>query len=218
MGEAVHDWADKIRAHDYSRFSWNADSEKEVARILAKYPPTRKQSAVMGLLHLAQKQVGQELQSAGFCASGWLPIPVIEYVAGFLDMPVIRVMEIASFYTMYNLEPVGKIHLQVCGTTPCWLRGSDDIFKACLDKGAGKGSTRDDGLFTTTEVECLGACVNAPVVQINEDYYEDLTYETMCAILDAFEKGEPPPPGPQISRRFAAPISGQTTLKEQEDA
>ena len=120
---------------------------------------------------------------------GWLPIPVIEFVARELDMPPVRVMEVASFYTMFNLAPVGKFHVQVCGTTPCMLRGSDDVLSACFKRGLKKGHTTADGLFTLTEVECLGACANAPMVQINDDNYEDLTEDSMKAILDALGVG-----------------------------
>ncbi len=120
---------------------------------------------------------------------GWLPIPVIEFVARELDMPPVRVMEVASFYTMFNLAPVGRFHVQVCGTTPCMLRGSDDVLSACYKRGLKKGHTTADGLFTLTEVECLGACANAPMVQINDDNYEDLTEASMKAILDALAIG-----------------------------
>ena len=141
--------------------------------IVGRYPPGRQQSAVIPLLDLAQRQVGAETET-----QGWLPIPVIEYVAAYLGMPYIRAYEVATFYTMFNLAPVGRFHVQVCGTTPCMLRGSDDVLAACKAKGLKKGDTTDDGLFTLTEVECLGACANAPMVQINDDNYEDLTVET----------------------------------------
>ena len=124
----------------------------------------------MPLLDLAQRQVGAETQT-----QGWLPVPVIEYVAAYLGMPYMRAYEVATFYTMFNLAPVGRYHVQVCGTTPCMLRGSDDVLAACYKKGLKKGATTPDGLFTLTEVECLGACANAPMVQINDDNYEDLT-------------------------------------------
>ena len=132
---------------------------------------------------------------------GWLPIPVIEFVARELDMPPVRVMEVASFYTMFNLAPVGSFHVQVCGTTPCMLRGSDDVLSACDKRGLKKGHTTADGLFTLTEVECLGACANAPMVQINDDNYEDLTETSMKAILDALAIGQTPKPGPQVERQ-----------------
>ena len=132
-------------------------------------------------------------------------------------MPYIRAYEVATFYTMFNLAPVGRFHVQVCGTTPCMLRGSDDVLAACYDKGLKKGHTTEDGLFTLTEVECLGACANAPMVQINDDNYEDLTFESMTAILDALAKGETPKPGPQIDRQTSCPEGGPTTLQEMVD-
>jgi NADH-quinone oxidoreductase subunit E len=177
--------------------------------LIARYPEGRQQSAVIPLLDLAQRQVGAETGT-----QGWLPIPVIEFVARELDMPVIRVMEVASFYTMFNLVPVGKYHVQVCGTTPCMLRGSDDVLSACFKRGLKKGHTTDDGLFTLTEVECLGACANAPMVQINDDNYEDLTEDSMGAVLDALARGERPRIGPQIERQTSAPEGGPSTLKK----
>jgi NADH-quinone oxidoreductase subunit E len=174
-----------------------------------RYPPGRQQSAVIPLLDLAQRQVGEETNT-----QGWLPIPVIEYVAAYLDMPYIRTYEVATFYTMFNLGPVGRFHVQVCGTTPCMLRGSDDVLAACYARGLKKGATTADGLFTLTEVECLGACANAPMVQINDDNYEDLTFETTTAVLDALAHGETPTPGPQIERQTSCPEGGPTTLKE----
>ena len=129
-------------------------------------------------------------------------------------MPVIRVLEVATFYTMYNLAPVGRFHVQVCGTTPCMLRGSDDVLDACYQKGMKKGHTTADGLWTLTEVECMGNCSSAPMVQINDDNYEDLTFETTTAILDALAKGEQPKIGPQIERKTSCPEGGPTTLKE----
>ncbi len=145
---------------------------------------------------------------------GWLPIPVIEFVARELDMPPVRVMEVASFYTMFNLAPVGKFHVQVCGTTPCMLRGSDDVLAACFKRGMKKGHTTADGMWTLSEVECLGACANAPMVQINDDNYEDLTEESMGAVLDALAAGQKPKIGPQIDRQTSAPEGGPTTLKK----
>jgi NADH-quinone oxidoreductase subunit E len=145
---------------------------------------------------------------------GWLPIPVMEFVAAQLDMPIIRILEVATFYTMFNLAPVGRFHIQVCGTTPCMLRGSDDVLEACYQRGLHKGHTSDDGLFTLSEVECLGACANAPMVQINDDNYEDLTGESMGAILDALARGETPRPGPQVDRQTSCPVGGPTTLKK----
>ena len=140
----------------------------------------RREALPVEQLDLAQRQVGAETDT-----QGWLPLPVIEYVAQYLGMPVIRVLEVASFYFMYNLKPVGKFHVQVCGTTPCMLRGSDDIMAACKKRGMKKGEVSDDGLWTLTEVECMGNCATAPMVQINDDNYEDLTPERLDAVLDA---------------------------------
>lgn len=193
---------------DFSDFSWTAENAAEAQRLIALYPPGRRASAVMPLLWLAQYQV-RDLTGVA-----WLPVPVIEFVANQIGMPYIRAYEVASFYTMYNLKPVGRFHVQVCGTTPCLLGGSDDIMKACKDKGLKKYATTDDGLFTLTEVECLGACANAPMVQINDHNYEDLTYDSMRAILDALERGETPKPGSQIGRTASCPEGGPTTLME----
>ena len=193
----------------WSAFAWTAANAKKQAEIIGRYPPGRQHSAILPLLDLAQRQVGAETQT-----QGWLPIPVIEYVAAQIDMPYIRALEVASFYTMFNLAPVGRYHVQVCGTTPCMLRGSDDVFQACKDKGLKKGHTTADGLFTLTEVECMGTGANAPMVQINDDNYEDLTYESTAAILDALAKGETPKSGPQVDRQTCAPIGGPSTLKE----
>jgi NADH-quinone oxidoreductase subunit E len=189
-------------------FAWTPANAKEAARIIALYPEGRQASAVMPLLWLAQGQIAADTGSA------WLPVPVMEYVANQLGMPYIRVYEVASFYTMYNLAPVGRFHVQVCGTTPCLLRGSDDVMRACKDRGLKKGANTHDGLFTLSEVECLGACANAPMVQINDDNYEDLTYDSMMAILEALERGETPKPGSQIGRTASCPEGGPTTLLE----
>jgi NADH-quinone oxidoreductase subunit E len=193
----------------WDKFAWNEANAKAAAEIVARYPAGRQASASIPFLDLAQRQVGLETGT-----QGWLPIPVIEFVARELDMPVIRVQEVASFYTMFNLAPVGKYHVQVCGTTPCMLRGSDDVFEACTKRGMKKGHTTDDGLFTLTEVECLGACANAPMVQINDDNYEDLTEQSMGDVLDALARGERPRPGPQVDRQTSAPEGGPSTLKK----
>jgi NADH-quinone oxidoreductase subunit E len=192
----------------FKDFAWTPENAKEVERILGRYPPGRQHSAIIPLLHLAQYQMGAATGHA------WLPVPVIEYVARQLNMPYIRAYEVATFYTMFNLKPVGRFHVQVCGTTPCMLRGSDDIMRACKDKGLKKGAVTNDGLFTLSEVECLGACANAPMVQINDDNYEDLTYERMGEILDALARGETPTPGPQNGRKASCPEGGPTTLLE----
>jgi NADH-quinone oxidoreductase subunit E len=195
--------------HAFDGFKWTAENAKRVKAIVARYPEGRQQSAVMPLLDLAQRQVGAATKT-----QGWLPIPVIEFVARELAMPYIRVYEVATFYTMYNLAPVGRFHVQVCGTTPCMLRGSDDVMRACKDRGMKKGATTDDGLFTLTEVECMGTCANAPMVQINDDNYEDLDYVKTLKILDDLAAGKTPRPGPQVERQFSAPVGGQTCLKE----
>ena len=189
-------------------FAWTQGNAVEAARIIALYPEGRQASAAMPLLWLAQGQMSDATGSA------WLPVPVIEFVATQLSMPYMRLYEVVSFYTMYNLAPVGRFHVQVCGTTPCQLRGSDDIMKACKDKGLKKGANTADGLFTLTEVECLGACANAPMVQINADNYEDLTYDSMTAILGALERGETPVTGSQIGRTASCPEGGPTSLLE----
>ncbi|MEN9932998.1 MAG: NADH-quinone oxidoreductase subunit NuoE, partial [Pseudomonadota bacterium] len=174
---------------EFADFAWTTDNAAEAQRIIGLYPKGREGSAIMPLLWLAQYQMREQTGVA------WLPVPVIEYVAAQIGMPYIRAYEVASFYTMYNLKPVGRFHIQVCGTTPCMLRGSDDILQACRDKGMVKGQTTADGLFTLSEVECLGACANAPMVQINDDNYEDLTHESMTAIIDMLTRGETPKAG-----------------------
>ncbi|HYW15658.1 MAG TPA: NADH-quinone oxidoreductase subunit NuoE [Allosphingosinicella sp.] len=199
---------DALRAR-WGAFAFTKDNDKIARRLIDRYPPGRQQSAIIPLLDLAQRQVGTETET-----QGWLPIPVIEYVAGYLGMPYIRAYEVATFYTMFNLRPVGRFHVQVCGTTPCMLRGSDDVFEACKAKGLKKGQTTPDGLFTLSEVECLGACANAPMVQINDDNFEDLTFETTTFVLEALARGEMPKPGPQgVSRRTSDPEGGVTSLQ-----
>jgi len=193
----------------WGKFAWTDTNAKAAAAAIAKYPEGRQQSAVIPLLDLAQRQVGEETGT-----QGWLPIPVQEFIAAELKMPPVAVTEVATFYTMFNLAPVGKFHVQVCGTTPCMLRGSDDVLSACYKRGLKKGHTTKDGLFTLTEVECLGVCANAPMVQINDDNFEDLTEASMGAILDALAEGKQPKPGPQIERQTSAPQGGPTTLKK----
>ncbi len=195
-------------------FAFTDENRAKADKHIAKYPEGRQRSAVMPLLDLAQRQVGEETET-----QGWLPLPVIEYVADYLDMPVIRVLEVASFYFMYNMKPVGKYHVQVCGTTPCMLRGGDDIISACKKRGMKKGEVSEDGLWTLTEVECMGNCATAPMVQINDDNYEDLTPERLDAVLDALAKGEQPKAGTQEpGRHTSEPASGPTSLKGMVDA
>ncbi|MBO80139.1 MAG: NAD(P)H-dependent oxidoreductase subunit E [Citromicrobium sp.] len=194
----------------WGNFAFNEAYEAKAQKALARYPQGRQKSAVMPLLDLAQRQVGEETDT-----QGWLPLPGIEYVANYLDMPVIRVLEVATFYFMYNMKPVGKYHVQVCGTTPCMLRGSDDIIATCKKRGMKMGHVSDDGLWTLTEVECMGNCATAPMVQINDDNYEDLTPERLDAVLDALAKGEQPKTGTQEpGRHTSEPSGGPTTLKE----
>jgi len=170
---------------------------------IAKYPPGRQQSAVIPLLWRAQEQSG-----------GWLPQKAIEAVAELLGMAKIRVLEVATFYTMFNLSPVGRFHVQFCGTTPCMLRGADAL-KTVLHRMIGhENEVTADGTFSWTEVECLGACVNAPMVQINADYYEDLTPESLARILNDLAAGRTPKPGPQVDRHLSAPVGGEKTLTD----
>jgi NADH-quinone oxidoreductase subunit E len=198
----------ELRAR-WGGFAWTPEYAEKAKIVIGRYPPGRQHSAIIPLLDFAQRQIGEETKT-----QGWLPIPVIEFVAAQLDMPYMRAYEVATFYTMFNLRPVGRYHVQVCGTTPCMLRGSDDVMAACKAKGLKKGATTEDGLFTLSEVECLGACANAPMVQINDDNYEDLTFETTTALLEALARGEAPKPGPQIDRQTSCPEGGPTSLEE----
>ena len=183
-------------AFSKSNLAWAKDQ-------LTKYPEGRQQSAIIPLLWRAQEQSG-----------GWLPEAAIRHVAEFLGMAHIRALEVATFYTMFNLEPVGKFHVQFCGTTPCRLRGADDLEKVCRTRIGEPGHVTKDGKFSWVEVECLGACVNAPMVQINADYYEDLTADSFGKILDQFAAGKTPKPGPQVDRQLSAPIGGPKTLTD----
>lgn len=178
-----------------SPFMFSSENKKKITEILRHYPPERKQSAVIPLLDLGQRQ-----------NQNWVSQEVVETIAKLLDMPVVRVFEVASFYTMFNLRPVGKHFIQVCRTTPCWLRGSDALKAAC-ESAANCNEDGDsaDGLFSLVEVECLGACVNAPVVQINDDFYEDLTPEKMTEIVKSLKAGKECQPGPQNGRLHSAP-------------
>jgi len=183
-------------------FEFAPENLEQAKAHIAKYPPGRQASAVLPLLWIAQYQNG-----------GWLPKAAMDYVAELLAMAPIRVYEVATFYTMFNLRPVGRYLLQACTTTPCWLRGSDAVVEACERKlGIGMGGSTPDGLFTLVEVECLGACVNAPILQVNDDFYEDLDGPTTETLLDALRAGKPPPPGSVIGRRGSEPVTGLTTL------
>jgi NADH-quinone oxidoreductase subunit E len=189
-------------------FAFDAESEVKIATILKRYPEGKQASAVIPLLYVAQRQMGRLTQSA------WVPRVAMDVIADRLSMPPIRVYEVATFYFMFNMKPIGRHHLQLCGTTPCMLRGSDDVLRACKDAGGlkGVGDTSADGLFTLTEVECLGACVNAPILQIDDDYYEDLDYESAVKLLEAFKRGERPKPGSAIGRQASAPAGEQSVL------
>ena len=186
--------ADPKDVPQVASFAFTPEYMEKVKALIANYPPGRQASAVIGVLDLAQRQ------------QGWLPRVAMNEVARILDMAPIRVYEIATFYTMFQLKPKGKYLLQVCTTTPCWLRGSEAVMKACQE--AADGVT-----FSVQEVECLGGCVNAPVVQINDDFYEDLDETSTTRLLEAFRRGETPRPGPQIDRQTSAPVGGPTTLK-----
>jgi NADH-quinone oxidoreductase subunit E len=207
MADAPHIPDEAETRARWGNFAWNEANAEKAREIVSRYPAGREQSASIPFLDLAQRQVGEETNT-----QGWLPVPVIEFVARQINQPYIRVYEVATFYTMFNLAPVGRYHVQVCGTTPCMLRGSDDVLSACKNRGLAKGKTTPDGLFTLTEVECLGTCANAPMVQINDDNFEDLDYDKTVAILDALARGESPKPGPQIDRQASAPEGGPTSL------
>jgi len=187
-------------------FAFSAENTEAVETIRAKYPEDWQASAVMPLLDLAQRQ------------EGWLSRAAMDHIAGMLDMPPIRVYEVATFYTMYNLKPIGKHHVEVCTNLPCWLRGSDAIMSACKKSlGVEEGQTTEDGMFTLSHAECLGACVNAPMMQIGDDYYEDLDEESTMAVLSELKAGKAPKPGSQINRFTCEPETGLTSLESQKD-
>jgi NADH-quinone oxidoreductase subunit E len=183
-------------------FAFTAENLAWAKAEIEKYPPGRQASAIIPLLWKAQEQSG-----------GWLPEAAIRAVADQLGLAHIRGLEVATFYTMFNLAPVGRTYVQLCGTTPCVLRGAEALKQVCRRKIGEENHVTADGQFSWIEVECLGACVNAPMVQINADYYEDLTAETFEKILDEFAGGRTPKPGPQIDRQLSAPVGGSTTLK-----
>ena len=192
----------------WGAFAWTPENAEQAKIIIGRYPDGRQQSAVMPLLDLAQRQVGAETNT-----QGWLPVPVIEFVAAQLGMPYMRAYEVVSFYTMYNMAPVGRFHVQVCGTTPCMLRGSDDVMAACKQRGLAKGKTTPDGVFTLTEVECMGNCSSAPMVQINDDNFEDLDFDRMTAILEALAAGGTVKTGTQEpGRHTVEPVGALSTL------
>ena len=185
-------------------FAFSAENLAWAEREMEKYPPGRQASAVIPLLWRAQQQAG-----------GWLPEPAIRHVADLLEMPHIRALEVATFYTMFSLEPRGEFLVQLCGTTPCMLRGSEELKKVCKRRIGDEHHVTADGKFSWIEVECLGACVNAPMAQINADYYEDLTPESFEKILDQLAAGKKPKPGPQVNRQLSAPIGGPRTLLQE---
>jgi NADH-quinone oxidoreductase subunit E len=189
-------------------FAFDDASEAEIAKILARYPAAKKASGVIPLLYVVQQQMGRLTHSA------WVPKLAMDAIAARLEMPPVRVYEVASFYTMFNLRPVGRHHLQVCTTTPCWLRGSDAVVEACKHATGikGFGETSADGMFTMTEVECVGACVNAPVVAVDDDFYEDLDGPRTEALIAALRRGERPPMGSTTGRQNSAPEGGPITL------
>ncbi|KAJ2687294.1 NADH:ubiquinone oxidoreductase 24 [Coemansia spiralis] len=182
-------------------FEFDAQNLAEAKAIIGKYPPQYKKAAMIPLLHMAQKQ------------NGWTSLSVMNYIAKFLEVPPMRVYEVATFYTMFNRSPVGKYFLQVCTTTPCELCGASKIIET-IEKHLGikVGETTPDKLFTLVEVECAGACVNAPVISVNDDYFEDLTPEATVSLLDSLKAGKPVTPGPVSGRQNCEPLGGQTTL------
>jgi NADH-quinone oxidoreductase E subunit len=191
-----------------SSFAFDAESEAEIAHIVTRYPAGRQASAVLPALYVVQKQMKRDTGSA------WVPIKAMDAVGARLGMPPIRVYEVATFYFMFNTQPIGTYHLQVCTTTPCWLRGSDAVTDACRQATGikGWGETSEDGVFTMTEVECLGACVNAPILQVDDDFYEDMDAERVTSLLAALRRGERPKAGSMSGRQTSAPEGGPTTL------
>ena len=195
---------DLVAEEQPENFEFTAENEAEIIKIISKYPEGRQASAVMPLLDLAQRQ-----------HDNWIPMKAIEVIAEKLGMAKIRVLEVASFYTMFNLKPVGKYFLQLCGTTPCMLRGSDDLSRCIKDKlGITSGQITPDGKFSLLEVECLGACVNAPIIQVNDDFYEDLDYDSTEALIDALSNDMPPPVGSVIKRSGSQAETGATSLSD----
>ena len=192
----------RVAENQPDNFNFTKENSSWAKEQVAKYPKGRQASAIIPLLWRAQKQSG-----------GWLPEPAIRYVAEFLDMPHMRAMEVATFYTMFNLKPVGQHFVQLCGTTPCWLRGADNLKDVCGKIIGEQNTVTEDGKLSWLEVECLGACVNAPMVQINDDFYEDLTPEWFEKILLDLKKGDTVIPGPQTSRQASEPEGGRTVLK-----
>jgi len=199
----------------YQPESFSFKDAGKVQEIIYRYPAGRQMSAIMPLLDLAQRQVGEEGAKANPPYGGWIPRVAMDEIARIVDVAPMRVYEVATFYSMYNLAPVGKYLLQMCTTTPCWLCGSGKVVEACeRNLGIHAGESTKDGMFTMMEVECLGACANAPMIQINDDFYEDLTPDSMVTILESLKRDVVPAPGPQVKRQKAAPVGGPTTLKK----
>lgn len=192
----------RLAAEQPDSFAFSKETMEQVRWWMAKYPPERKQSTVIPALWLVQKQ------------EGWVSEPAIRVVAELLDMPTIRVLEVATFYTMFHLQPVGKHHLQVCGTTPCMLRGSEELKAVCKRRIGPAHHVTDDGLFSWEEMECMGACVNAPIVAIHDYYHEDLTPDSFEALMDKLARGETIEPGSAIKRQTSAPEGEQKTLTD----
>ncbi len=192
----------RLAAEQPASFAFASETMETARWWMKKYPPERKQSAVIPILWLVQKQ------------EGWVSEPAIQAIADLLDMPKIRVLEVATFYTMFHLAPVGKHHFQLCGTTPCVLRGAEDLKDVCKRRIGAKHAVSADGLFSWEEVECVGACVNAPVVAIDDYYHEDLTPETLEARIDALARGEKIEPGSAIGRQTSAPDGGPKVLSD----
>ena len=193
---------------NYKIFKFTDENSNKIKHVIEKYPKEQKSSAVMPLLDLAMRQ-----------CNGWVPESAMKVIANLLEMPFIRVYEVATFYSMFNLEPVGKYFIQICTTTPCWLRGSDKIVEACeRNLKIKSGKTTSDGMFTIKQVECLGACVNAPMMQINDDYYEDLDKQKTLDILDKILNGETPKPGSYRGRLSSEPENLRKTLVDNNNA
>ena len=196
--------AGPIAAEQPATFAFTPENLEKADALIAKYPAGRGQSAVMGLLDLAQRQ-----------HDNWIPMAAIDVIGEKLGMAPIRVLEVATFYSMYNLAPVGAYYLQACRTTPCWLRGSDSVIKAIKDRlGIANKGMSAGGKFSLLEVECLGACANAPILQVNDDFYEDLDYDKTVSLLDALARDEVPTPGSMAGRTGAMPAPGATSLTE----
>ena len=192
----------KISKVQPGKFEFDLKNKQTADRIIQNYPPGKQQSSVMALLYLAQKQ-----------NDNWIPLSAMKYIAKYLDMPYIKVYEVATFYSMYNLTPVGKYFFQVCTTTPCMLRGAYNLVEVCKKKiSEEENMLSKDGKTSWLEVECLGACVNAPMLQLNEDYYEDLDSATLEKIIDKIDNNEVPQPGSYRGRLSSEPENTRKTL------